>query len=276
VSSLKWGINFAIAALVISVLLGIIFDVRSLYIFLRAVIFTVVFFGLGFGLNIVINNFFPDLLYFDEQETPVQESFDTGETTGHRVSITLGNVGEYAVPEMYRNSPDAGELGNIEDLIAGIFKPKGEPTAMAFKEGIDRSSEEDYNVGGSGSFEPEPAIPEFKPVTAPQRDETVLFHKPSFTPSFGDDSDDLTALPDLGAMAGAFSSRDEGAEPFAFSGGPGFEPAPALGEVPQAAPDIGGGDDQEYNKGNKPQPLEGDFTAQELAKGISSILAQDK
>jgi hypothetical protein len=271
---------FGIAALLISIMLGIVYDVSGFYIFLRAIIFTPIFFGLGVGIHVLITGFFPDLLNFQDEEPSPQESFD--QEVRH-VNITLGSAGDYAVPEMYRNDPDAGELGNIEDLIAGNFKPRLEPAAQVFKEGIDRREEEDYNMEETGFSAPvsepiqESPVMQFQPSPPPPpKDETMLFQKPVFTPTLGDDSDDITALPDLGSMAGAFSSKD-GAEPFAFGGASGFEPAPLIEDAESVLPAPAlGGEEQEYNKGNKPQPLEGDFTAQELAKGISSILAQDK
>jgi hypothetical protein len=275
VSNLKLGIIFGAAALVISVSLGVIFDVGSFHIFIRALVFTLVFTGLGFGINFLINNFLPELLRFDEEGSSAQDSFDSD--SGRRVNIIIGNAKEYAVPEMFRNAPDAGEIGNIEDLISGAFRPppRAEPAAAAYKEGIDRRPEEDYNIqGASSTAGAEPVQAGASDFSAPpQKEEPAVFQKPVFTPSFGDDSDDLAALPDLGSMAGAFSSKD-GAETFAFGGGAGFEAAPALGNAESVLPSTGGEDS--YNKGNKPQPLEGDFTAQELAKGISSILAQEK
>jgi hypothetical protein len=281
VSSLKWGIVASIIALFLSVSLGIIAGVAPFYIFIRALIFSVVFFGLGLGMRILINHYFPELLYFEDEETQKEDDYEQG---GQRINITLGGIGEYAVPEMYKPSPNEPELGNIEDLLSGYFKPPAqdipadtyqvprqeyrapapmpeftpEPLpGMDMQEGIDRRTEEDYNGLQAESAREAPA-----PRAA------------AFTPSFGDDSDDLGALPDLGSMATAFSSASGGgpgaewtpkdAEAFALETEP-----PSLDDVPVEAPTGG------TKSGNKPQPLEGDFDPQEIAQGIRTILAKD-
>lgn len=252
----RWGVILGCAALVVSAVLGIFFGVQPLYIFLRALIFFGVFFGLGTGIYIVINSFFPELLLSDEK----QAGDETSEQPGSRINITLGNTGEYAVPELYRNSGDSQELGNIEDLVSGAFRPRvvEEPvlSQTADLEGIDRKREEVYNNMSmeSSQIASNPDSFQFDDSPPPA---AALHEKPVFTPVFGDDTADLGVLPDLDSMARAFSSAygGEAAEAHPFE-----EAEPA----------------RNNNKGNKPQPLQGDFDPRELAEGLRTILSKDK
>jgi len=266
VAGIKWGITLGIIAAVISIALGVIFGVLLKYILLRAVIFFIVFFAMGAGGRLLIDRYFPELLII-EDDSDSKMSF---EQPGSQVNITLGGAGDYAVPEKYRESRDSQELGNIEDLISGHFKVRTayEPnipdlTSAAVErglEGIDLKMEDDYNIGG-GSFSSEPRG--FDSFQEPEisNSKPAASEKPAFTPVFGGDSDDLGALPDLSSMATAFST--------------GFDEMEAT-----AMPHMGVGDEadsskMQYNKGNKPQALNGDFDPQELAQGIRTVLKKD-
>jgi hypothetical protein len=222
-------------------------------VFLRAVIFLAVFFSLGFVLRFILNTFFPELLYIDDdpgQQDDMSPQMQSSsqmpfEQPGSRVNITLGKNGEYALPEN-RSSEDDQELGNIEDLGSGNIRPQSN------SKGIDRNMEEDYNIESSGgSVEEDESINFEEPVF----NETSASPKPVFSPSFGDDSTGLGGLPDLEAMATAFSTG--------FSD----EPVQTHEEAePSKTP----------YKGNKPQALNGDFNAEELAKGLRTVLSKDK
>ena len=191
----KWGVTAAIAAVIISVGLGLLSGVGLSHIFLRALIFGVVFFGFGFGLRFMINSFFPEILFMEE-EASAQVPFDQ---PGSRVNITLDNTGEFAVPELYKTPGDPDELGNIEDLISGIFRPRSDSGGQRPSSGIDRNREESYNIGSiDQSFSDQgnmdfPDIGGFdEPGVETPRDEKPRvekpgFEKPIFTPSFGDD-----------------------------------------------------------------------------------------
>jgi len=257
VNNLKWGFISGLSAFVICIALGVIFDVYIWTVFLRAVIFLVVFFSLGFGLRYMLNNYFPELLYFKdetEQQDDLQPQFlpqMPPEQPGSRINITLGKSGEFAMPD-YRSSENKQELGNIEDLVAGNFKPQVD------LKGIDRNDEDDYNKESSGGRIEESESFDFQ--------DTAIF-KPSappkqvFSPSFGDDSSDLGGLPDLDIMASAFSTgfSDE-PETIQTQFEDAEEPAPV----------------RTINKGNKPQMLSGDFNPEELAKGLRTILKNEK
>jgi len=269
----KWGITAAIFALVMSIGLGLIAGVGALHIFLRALLFTVMFFAFGFVLRLIITYYFPELLYASE-ETESQETFES-EKPGSRVNITVDASGEYAVPELYKTPGDSEELGNIDDLISGHFKPRQSDIAEPFPSsssplstGIDRYKEESYNIGGSFQSAQNFGFDDFQDPfqdDMPAIEEKAPVEKPAFTPSFGDDSDDLGGLPDLDAMAMAFSSM--GGESVSRGFGAGSASSDEEFEPAQPSPSRGG---------NKPQPLKGDFDPKELAKGISTVLSKEK
>jgi len=284
VYNIRWGLVFAAIALVISVFLGIISGVTLPYILLRSLVLTLIFFGMGYGIRVLVDSFFPELL-FDDNESSAEITFDR---PGSRVNITLGGGGgEYAVPEKTAGSDDMQDLGNIEDLISGAFRPKTESRAEVQQQAIDRSQEEDYNSPGADLFDDDQGgkFPSFEPSAfgpsgfEPSGFEPSGFESsggeaetksapvsgPAFTPSFGDDSGDgLGGLPDLDSMATAFSGSFDVED---------SSPAPGQAPPPQSFEE---GDSGQYNKGNKPQPLKGDFNPKELAEGIRTVLIKDK
>ena len=298
----RWGVLAAIAAVFISVSLGILFDVNVTDILLRALVFGAVFFGLGFGLRFVINSFLPEILYTDE------EGGSGIEQQGAHIDITLDSTGEYAVPELYKS--DEEEMGNIEDLISGAFRPgitsdrqeSGGNTGFApvrSVDSVDSGSESGYNdpgyfndlegevpeTGDSSDEENSSAFQGFTPLPIEGTDsfqDLSVFKKPEgappvekkpesreqFTPSFGEDDSGLGGLPDLDMMARAFSSFGA-AEPPA-PGPSASVSAPSSGLLEEDSPD------RNQYKGNKPQTLQGDFQAKDIARGLSTLLSKDK
>jgi len=270
VSNIKWGITAAAAAVILSVGFGLLSGVGILHVLLRALIFGVVFFGFGFGLRFLINNFFPELLFVGE-ESPVQESPDQ---LGSKVNIIMDNTGEYAVPELYKAPGDPNELGNIDDLISGFFRPRSEYDDQQPQAGIDRMKEPRYNIGGMNFPDQEDFnFQEMDVFEQPQaekpRAEKPRVEMPVFTPSFGDDTG-VGGLPDLEMFAMAFSSGGEPRQPLQPMASSGSVSVP---EEPQ--------DDFEPVKparyvAGKPTPMKGDFNPKELARGISTVLSKDK
>jgi hypothetical protein len=261
----KWGFIPAIFAMLISVMLGSISGAGFSHIFLRALVFAAVFFGLGLGMWFVVNAYFPEILV---TETDTNDTIEKGS----RVNITIDNTGEYAVPELYKASGAPDELGNIEDLISGTFHVESES--------VDRNQEERYNNKGVGSdldagnidfgdlFQDQGTGDLDKPVGG----------KPVFTPSFVGDAGDLGGLPDLDAMSMAFSSMGEFPEDSSPVSGGSKGASSGLGANTSFLNDIEEADStsSRYNTGNKPQPLKGDFNPEELAKGIRTVLNKDK
>ena len=287
-SAFKWGLLSGVGALFISLTLGILSGVDAFHIFIRALIFTIVFFGIGFGLRFVINGFFPELL-FSEAESAAQET----EQADSSVNITLDSMGEYAVPELY-NLGDSGELGNIDDLLSGNFAAaQGRTREQKANAGIDRNKEASYNDFGTrqSAFAAKLPVPEVDNISSggsDSNDEAVF--KPmepqnyqSFTPSFGDNMG-LNSLPDLDMMAKAFSSPSAGgavnAGSFTESAGmplmdlPSLEPA---GITSSSSPVFEFGDvEQSRNTGNKPQAMNSEWDAKGLAEGIRTVLSKER
>jgi len=247
VANFRWGVIAAVTALFISVTIGIFSSVTFVHILLRALIFTAVFFGFGFGLRFVINSFFPELLISSE------ESAKQEELIGARINITLDSTGEYAVPELYKAADGSDELGNIEDLISGSFRPQRDddeteyikekdPSSQWFdspltEEGIDRNKEDGYNdlgFGGDISFDDLPGIDGAASVIEKPADNKPEVFQPQFTPSFGDDSG-LGGLPDLDMMARAFSTA-YGSSPAPAGPTASAQPVQAMPSMPADLP----------------------------------------
>jgi len=293
----RWGVIAAIAAVFISVALGILFQVNPVHIMARAFIFGAVFFGLGFGLRFAINSFLPEILYINEEGAS-----DADHESAH-IDITLDSMGEYAVPELFKTD-DEEEMGNIEDLISGAFRPgfasdQPESKPRTF-DGLDGRSESGYNDAGFFN-ELESEVPEadassegaldstyqgFTPIPIEDGDsfqDMSVFQKPEsavpvakpasseeqFTPSFSEGDSELGGLPDLDMMARAFSSFGAADPPSSGSAAP-VSSAPPPGALAEDEPDRG-----QY-KGNKPQALQGDFEAKDIARGLSTLLSKDK
>jgi len=279
-NNLKWGAILAVSALCISLLLGIISGVGIAYIIVRALIFSVVFFGIGFGLRYILDSFFPEVLVTTEEDVPAELN-----ESGEHASIAIDSMGEYAVPELFNQANE--ELGNVEDLVSGAFKPRAvqddyntggkqsEYSNFGLSEqggGIDRKKEAGYNNVGDVQDDPflesvaEPAsFPETSGFEKPEASKPSAF-QPQFTPSFGDDSG-LGGLPDLDMMAMAFSSNYGGT------------PAPTAPSVPAVAasvvhPVVDDEPDRSQYKGNKAQPLQGNIDPKTMAQGIRTVLSK--
>jgi hypothetical protein len=267
-SYFKWAIFFSIFAFVVSFGLGLISGVTFALVIVRAIVFATFFFGFGFALRFLVTNYFPDLFlprdatesqYPIEQKPPVE-------------SMTIDTTGEYAVPELYKSSGAQNNLGNIEDLVSGMFR--------AAPESVDRMEEESYNESGiqsemevkfNASAAGNQEIINFQDMFDGDMevyDEPKLqkARKPDFTPSLGNDTGGLGGLPDLDSMAMAFGGMSSFPESTCSSYSGDLEPAPS-GRTDEPA---------ERYTGNKPQPLKGDFNPKELAKGISTVLSSEK
>jgi len=238
------------AAFVLSFGIGILSGANISHIILRTLIFTVIFFGLGTGIWILINNYIPDLLASND------DNKEGDMRPGSRVDITLENNKGFAMPETNRNPGDPDEMGNIGDLLSGAFKPARAAEAETSFGGMDLGGEDNYNDDGSGLGSQNQESSGFQD-SAPHNSGAGSSAAPAFTssfgaPSFGDDSSEWGGLTDLDAMAGSFLS----------------------GGTEDSVPDASG--PERDPKGNKAQPLKGDFDPKELAQGIRTVLNKDK
>jgi hypothetical protein len=172
---------------------------------------------------------------------------------------------------MYNDS-DPKELGNIEDLISGAFKPSAVAESLAGG-GIDGKRENDYNMEGMGQDAPNLDSFDFQPAPPPPRSAAPA--QQAFTPSFGDD---VGVLPDLDAMAGAFSGGGEShiavAQTQMANAGM-MDPIDAqlFDDEPEAPASAA---KPVSRAGNKPQEMKGDFNPKELAMGIRTVLSKEK
>ncbi|MDR2966276.1 MAG: hypothetical protein LBU88_10950 [Treponema sp.] len=253
-AGLRWGIIASVVAFVISFGLGLISGNQALRIILTAFVFGFLFFGIGFGLKIIVNSFFPEFMFM-EGKTEIEDGYGREK---EQISIAIENSGEYAVPEMYRIPGETPELGNIEDLVSGAFSPR--------KEGLDSKPEEVYNNDIS------------VPVFMESEEEAIALStvKPAFTPSFGDD-EGLGGLPDLDAFT------------LAFTGGPGVSTGTqerivqekSAAFFPAAEPEVHAVQQEEepdrtQYKGNKPQQMDVNFDAKQIATGLRTLINKDK
>jgi hypothetical protein len=163
---------------VFSLLVGIISGAGLPLVLIRPLIFGCVFFILGGGAWILINNFVPELLF----PAPGEEgSPEAAPSPGSRVDISLDDGLESALPEHYRNSGSGDEVGNIADLLNGKMSPENNT-------GMDQKGEDGYTKNSGAGFQTEASA-----------------SNPGSPAASGEDGDDsLTVLPDLDSMAEAF------------------------------------------------------------------------
>jgi len=162
--------------LLLSLIVGLFSGAGFSHSLLRSLIFGAVFFGLGCGIWFLINIFLPELAV-----SGAGEANDTM-TPGSRINITES---EKPLPEVFKALDDGEEVGDINDLVNGTFRPQEIPQAAAPENefrGLDQMPEDGYT--GSRS----------SPVSA--------------NPPEG-------GLPDLDLLAGSFlNSSDESVENF--------------------------------------------------------------
>ena len=112
----KWGMISGGAALVLAFVTSLFLGHTSLLIaILRAVIFAVVFFGLGSGIWALINTFFPELLATSTHNDAINNVFAT-ESSGGRVNITVEDAPAAAVPSQDHDGQGDGALENFSDM----------------------------------------------------------------------------------------------------------------------------------------------------------------
>ena len=116
--NIKWGLISGGGAFILSLVLGIFSGAAFAYVLIRAVIFLVVFFAAGLGVNMAINTYLPELLNTESLTAEGEPGrAGGGGQPGSRINITLGGGG--VLPEMYREAGAPDEVGDINDLISG-------------------------------------------------------------------------------------------------------------------------------------------------------------
>ncbi|GHV69917.1 hypothetical protein AGMMS49928_14900 [Spirochaetia bacterium] len=234
-------ISGAVAAIafILSLILGVASGAALGVIFLRAIIFALVFFVIVSGAYILISRFMPE--FFDGSGGSA-----AGKATGTRVNITLDDGDDIAgqnaaVPDGGLESSGGDELGDISSIT-------GDSSSGEAFTGLDQKAQDGYTVKGVAEESPfgEDLVP--PPVGASP---AAGASSPS-EDDFGEAADE--ALPDLTALAGAFSGLDEDA-----------------GNVPSEQSPA-----RPFSTSGKPQKFEGDFNPKELAEAIRTTLKKDK
>ncbi|MDR2178605.1 MAG: hypothetical protein LBP20_11300 [Treponema sp.] len=254
--NIRWSGIAAVAAFIISTILGIAVGVQIVVILIRALSFAAAFFVLAALVWRVINRYLPELL----QNPPSRDaSFMPGAEPGSRVNITVGDVEipyNAAVPpedfsdEALGNITEAAQAGIREN--AGIPPddlPDGSPLSPlnpvspppVFAEGMDQSLSSRYTQQRDGVL----AVPPANPASAGDI--------PGI-PGLEGLSGGIESLPDLDALAGTFMSSG------------------AAEEESDSTPNSPGAPEHRSKKGKE---VGEDFNPKELASAIQTILKRD-
>ncbi|MDR0997438.1 MAG: hypothetical protein LBL70_00085 [Treponema sp.] len=263
--NLRWSGIAAVAAFIISLLLGIFVRAHILVVLLRAFSFALVFFFLMAVVWRLINHYLPELLH----GAPARDSsFMSDFETGSRVNITLGDT---EIPRNAAVPPDESSdesVGNIAEMArAGPSVPDDPgPRPSAASPPSSPAPPQPFTAPPPGSVE----VP--APVQAmdqsPQSHYTQERGGVSAAPSvpapgggfsgassLGDVSGGVDSLPDLDALAGAFLS-----------------PGAAETEEADSKPLPSGAREYRSKKG---KDVGEDFNPKELASAIQTILKRD-
>jgi hypothetical protein len=224
------------AGFILSFLAALISGAGFPALILRPLFFGAVFFALAGGIWALVNKFFPELLDISPEED---------ESPGSRVDITV----EDGQPVPFAGALPSQDSGEEPDDISGILNYQG--TAKARRDNavdLDQKGKDGYTDNGGGvSRDPENA----------------------------GNMESPGSLPDLDAMAGAFSSGSDASlnsaetVPDAFSGGGAGDAG-----VYEAGTEIPAPVERRKTSG-KGQSMGGDFNPKDLASAIQTILSKE-
>jgi hypothetical protein len=200
--NVKWGIICGLVAFVLAFATSLLVGQALLSVALvRALIFAVLFFLLGTGAWTLINNFIPEVLSPSAGDDATSNIFSMNQT-GSRVNITLGEQVDAALPDRDGEPQDPNDVGDINDLVSGAFKPEKRAPQR-----IDQNPENDYN-DGSGEFAPR--------SEAEEKEEGFSVNFSSFVSS-GDEA----------------GETDPFSDPFSLTSGDDGEAAPERSSLPE-------------------------------------------
>ena len=268
---LKIGGIAAAVAFGLSFLIGLVSRSTMPFLIIWPLVFAAVFFVLLVAAKFLFGQFLPELLEDDSGS-------NSGIFPGSVVNIMEGdaNTDEFSSDDqdsgasLSWQSPNAarpddsdksiGDISALSEVVARNKAVYKEATAGA-SEGLDQSMENGYTaLGEIGNFSQSSPLMDFgSPASGAANDSPAhAAAKPakpakSRSQAWNSDSDD--SLPDLDSMAGVFtsSSADE-------------EPETAVSSEP----------DRRRKSANRDQSLEGDFSPEDIAKGIRTVLKKDK
>ena len=251
----RWGVIFGgtafLVAFVLSLLFGSVFLLTAAF---RALIFGVLFFALGTGSWVLINDFIPELLLPDAREDTV--SVFSSETSGSRVNIVLEDTSGAALPSTSGGLSGIDEVENISDLISGKIKLAA--AAPLVPKDMDQIQPSDYTGSGEKSVFGD----------ADTGGETGSEGLPPFSTGSAEGGTFGGAFEDLGVFGTASTSDGSDAgDVFGAGGTLGADSSsePAKAELPERKV-----------SGNKAQTMEGDFNPKEIALGLRTVLEKDK
>ena len=262
---LKFSGIFAVAAFVLSLLIGLVSRATMPMLIIRPLIFAVIFFALSAAIKILVSRFLPELLEGiadGDSSRPgsrinILEDGGASDSSAMAEGFISGALGQVSVGAKPDDSED--DLGDISELSKRISSSLGAGEDTSTEEsipGIDQNEKERYtdNGGSSDSIEP---------------DFSSMFSAGSSAPAGGQakaagagpkknvglDSDE--ALPDLDSMAGAFMSSSSVEEQ----------------EVSEYSSPIS---PRKSASSDKTPKWTGDFDPKEIAMGLRTVLNKDK
>jgi hypothetical protein len=272
---LKTGGIAAAVAFGLSFLIGFLSRSTMPYLIIWPLVFAAIFFVLVIAAKFLFGQFLPELLEDDSGS-------NAGIFPGSVVNIMEGdsNTDEFSSDDQGSSgslswqSPDAarpdesdksiGDISALSEVVARNKAVYKEATAGA-AEGLDQNLENGYTaLGEVGNFSQSAPLLDFEaaPSGAADASPARAAAKPAAKPAktskprsaaLYSDSDD--SLPDLDSMAGVFTSSSADEEP-ETAGSP--EPA------------------RQKKSANREQSLEGNFSPEDIAKGIRTVLQKDK
>ncbi|MCL2232504.1 MAG: hypothetical protein FWB99_05440 [Treponema sp.] len=280
--NLKAGGAIAIAAFILSLLIGFFSRTAMPMLIVRAILFAVLFFILSGMISFLVSRFLPELLA-DAGSSAEPDFFP-----GSQINIMEGETDSAQVAEappsgtslfMGAQADDSEEgLGNISDLpekAPETPSPGGEIQGIGLS-GMDQNTQNGYNREGKleempdpGLFTPwDPAsfsggassgstfVPQKPPASGGGGQSAAPAKSPEADFSGVSDSEDF--FPDLDSMAGAFmpTSVSEGADAGEYSGA--------------------ASSSKRSSRNSKNSGWSGDFSAKDMALGLRTALNKEK
>ena len=275
--NLKAGGVIAIAAFLLSFIIGLLSRTAMPMLIVRAVLFAVLFFVLAGMISILVGRFLPELLaanssseepdFFPGSRINIME----GDTSSGQGAETAPSGGALFMGAQADHSEEG--LGNISDLPDKAPSPQqadgGEIQGIGLA-GMDQNTQVGYN--GEGKLEELPEPGTFTPWDPAAFSAGAAFgggEGPSVSAGearapapaktmetgFTGDPDSGDFFPDLDSMAGAFmpASVNEGSD---------------AGEYPGTPP--------ASKRSNKNSGWSGDFSAKDMAMGLRTALNKEK
>lgn len=181
VSKFKIPLIFAIAALLLSFIIGILSGVRFTVILLRSGILSLISGGFVFTAMLILERFTPEL--FQQQEPPVRQTSQTNTEAGKNVNISIDEPIDMAsMPPVkdekepvLQEEPDisaAAEIGSEKDAADNVYYDSNETNVHAAN---TDSTEKQSTFGDGAELEELPDLQEFTPAEEPQESDSRNF-----------------------------------------------------------------------------------------------------